>query len=350
MYTVKRITIFLSCIVVLLSSFVFSSSAAIEFSEPDFYIEDFNAVMTPNTPSILATNPVYSYVASNSFVFDNKFYTSDSFLFHEDLPYGKDTAVISFLKPGSAVYLFFVDSRKLADVYLGHNESNGYCKISIVSESKIYRIGYGVEKANPISCGGVTGLTDYGVTHNTFSSGYENWTYNYPLIAGNFDVCVSSNNSNLAVCNLVDGEAFDGTYGIAPYPSRDILNTINQQESNSTLKSLLAKIKSLPSDIASSIQGFFTSLKNYLLYFQEEEPDRVYPFSNLLRSFTLFFSDHLNNFERFNTQLSNSYSDIVDYIISGREISQRFLGALPLIEAFLFFFIAFCVVRKVVGR
>lgn len=118
--------------------------------------------------------------------------------------------------------------------------------------------------------------------------------------------------------------------------------TIEQQQA-STSKGILGALKELPS----KIKGFFDDLKNYLLYFQADKPEHVNPFANILDSVQTFFDEQCNNL-----------ADFTDYVDSftGLEFFSSFASIFDLINSSmilrLFFICAWIlfVVRKVVGR
>lgn len=128
-----------------------------------------------------------------------------------------------------------------------------------------------------------------------------------------------------------------------------------------TQKSMLDTLKNLPSKIASSIKGFFTNLgdrisgffenlKNYLLYFQETKPEHVNPFADILTDVKTFFDNQIDDVGDFKNSLTSTLNNVVSYIESGSGIINTFLSAVPVLSAFVTFFVVFCIVRKVIGR
>lgn len=136
--------------------------------------------------------------------------------------------------------------------------------------------------------------------------------------------------------------------------------TLSQIEAE-TSKGIWDSIKELPTKIADSIKGFFTSLgdrisvffdnlKNYLLYFQETKPEYVNPFNNLLSDVNSFFDEQMSDLDDFKNSLTSTLNNVVTYIESGSGIVNSVLTAVPMLSAFVTFFVVFCIVRKVIGR
>ncbi len=134
-----------------------------------------------------------------------------------------------------------------------------------------------------------------------------------------------------------------------------------EQRQHETSKGIWESIKSLPSAIANAIKSFFTNLgdrisgffdnlKNYLLYFQPTEPEHINPFGDVLKNIKSFFDDQMSDVGDFKKSLNSTLSNVVQYIESGSGIINSFLTAVPLLSAFVTFFVVFCIVRKVVGR
>ena len=114
---------------------------------------------------------------------------------------------------------------------------------------------------------------------------------------------------------------------------------------------LTNKIQGFFTDLTNKIQGFFTTLKNYLLWFNADgENSYSNPFENLLDDLKIKIDGYVKDVEAFNATLDDTLSGVVGYIEQGSTAIQMFLTGVPLISAFLLFFIVFCVVRKVVGR
>lgn len=117
-----------------------------------------------------------------------------------------------------------------------------------------------------------------------------------------------------------------------------------------TNKSIWQTLKEVPGNILNGIQVYLTNLKNYLLYFSKDEPLHVNPFSNILTNIQTFFSGQMNNITSFKNSLSDRVNDVADYIQSGTSIAQSIIVGVPVLSAFVSFFVVFCVVRKVIGR
>lgn len=103
-------------------------------------------------------------------------------------------------------------------------------------------------------------------------------------------------------------------------------------------------------DLWTNISDFFTTFKNYVLYFQPTKPEHNNPFSNIFDKFYTFADDYYYYFELFALDIDSAFDNIVSYIESGSGMISQFLNALPIVEAFIFFFVVFCIIRKVVGR
>lgn len=121
---------------------------------------------------------------------------------------------------------------------------------------------------------------------------------------------------------------------------------ILQQEQNETSKGILGTLKEIPD----KIQSFFESLKNYLLYFQDTEPEHVNPFSGILDGISSFFDEQLGDTEEFKTSLNTTFDNVSGYIETGSNIINKLLNGVPILNTVLIFFLAFAVIRKVVGR
>lgn len=119
-----------------------------------------------------------------------------------------------------------------------------------------------------------------------------------------------------------------------------------QEVEQETQSNILASIKNLPNKIA----GFFDDLKNYLLYFQAEKPEHVNPFEGILNDVQSFFDGKFNSTSDFKGSLNTVFDDVSSYISAGSSVINKLLNGVPLLNAFLIFFIVVAVIRKVVGR
>ncbi len=129
-------------------------------------------------------------------------------------------------------------------------------------------------------------------------------------------------------------------------PSQESINQQLQEEENKTSKGILETLKEIPD----KIQGFFESLKNYLLYFQDTEPEHVNPFSGILDGISSFFDEQLQDTDEFKSSLNTTFENVKGYIETGSNIINKLLGGVPILNTVLIFFLAFAVIRKVVGR
>lgn len=125
--------------------------------------------------------------------------------------------------------------------------------------------------------------------------------------------------------------------------------TIEQQQA-STSKGIWQTLKELPSTLMEKIEGFFNNFLNYILYFQADKPEHVNPFANILDGIQSFFDGQMNDVTDFKNSLNSTLENVVTYIESGSGVINTFLTAVPLLSAFVTFFVVFCIIRKVIGR
>lgn len=121
--------------------------------------------------------------------------------------------------------------------------------------------------------------------------------------------------------------------------------TLEQIEQD-TQKGIWQSIKEIPDKIG----GFFESLKNYLLYFQDTEPEHVNPFAGILDSIQGFFDEQIGDTQDFKDSLNETLDKVSSYIETGSSVINKLLSGVPLLNAFVIFFLVFAVIRKVVGR
>lgn len=115
-------------------------------------------------------------------------------------------------------------------------------------------------------------------------------------------------------------------------------------------KGIWGTLKDLPGALMEKIEGFFNNFLNYILYFQADKPEHVNPFANILDGIQSFFDEQMNDVADFKNSLNSTLSNVVTYIESGSGVINTFLTAVPLLSAFVTFFVVFCIVRKVIGR
>ena len=102
--------------------------------------------------------------------------------------------------------------------------------------------------------------------------------------------------------------------------------------------------------ISAVTSWLFDNLINYLLYFQPTKPEHVNPFADILTDVKLFFDEQMSDVGDFKNSLSSTLNNVVTYIDTGSGVVNTFLTAVPMLSAFITFFVVFCIVRKVIGR
>lgn len=374
MQTIKKVILVVICLVVLLTSFVAPISAT-ELPDADIPFtpyEDMIDVLDPYAPMPLI-EAQYAFYADNEFRFNNLVYEDVNFLYREYLPYGDDTVVIGFRKDESVIYLLFFDAKSTNIFGFAWNPNTGYCAYQFQSLAPVYRIAYSLKYGYPVSFASATGLTDAGVSVETLPSGAKSYYMSYTFIAGDFHVTMTPNYLNsVGLVKNVEGVAYDPVFGldfgVGVYPSVSTKGDLVQQEQNDLIeegnqntKGIWDSIKELPTKIADSIKGFFISLgdrisgffenlKNYLLYFQETKPEHVNPFADILTDVKSFFDEQMSDVGDFKNSLTSTLNNVVTYIETGSGVVNTFLSAVPVLSAFITFFVVFCIVRKVIGR
>lgn len=374
MQTIKKVILVVICLVVLLTSLVLPSVAVdIKFQVEDLFpielpdtpMQDLIDVWDPYAPMLMLTqtqNWLGDASKLDGFQLSKAVLNSPHFIYADDLPFGSDTLVFGFRNNiNTAIYFIYLNAKAHNIVLQTWNENNGRCAINVMSDSPIYRIGYGMAQGNLISFNGHTGLTDAGTRVNDTNV----WSFPYTFIANDF-YCIATSNlydpegdSTLIIGDSVNYyESTEGIdFDVDIYPSINDKNNLLQQEQNDlieegneTSKGIWNSIKELPSKIADSISGLFDKLINYLLYFQETKPEHVNPFADILTDVKSFFNDQMSDVGDFKNSLSSTLNNVVTYIETGSGVVNTFLTAVPMLSAFITFFVVFCIVRKVIGR
>ena len=352
MQTIKKVILVVICLVVLLTSFLTPVAAvdtidsdSLPPCEPTPY-QDIIDVFGPYYMMPLI-DQVYAFLASDDFGINDYVYSTGEFIYYEDLPYGMDTVVVGFRLATNALYLFFMDSSVPGTVIQRWSDT-GYCNVTVRSSSPIYRIGFSLKSSNLISFSGYTGLIDTG----TYVEPLGRYQFNYTFIAGDFYNIVTPNYKKniLMQCIPDTNVSLTPLFGVGKYPLRADYEAALQKEQNETSKGIWDSIKELPSKIADSISGLFDKLINYLLYFQETKPEHVNPFADILTDVKSFFNDQMSDVGDFKNSLSSTLNNVVTYIETGSGVVNTFLTAVPMLSAFITFFVVFCIVRKVIGR
>lgn len=337
MKVIKFITVLIAVVVLLSNSF---SVLAVDFTTDYFDIEE-NLYFNSNDASVsLMADIEYTYTASNDFGISEAMLSSDQFLYLDDLPYGKDSLIIAGRVP--TVTYFFVLNSKVDNIIGYENASNGRVRIALYSKDTIYRYAFIIDSGSFASFSGSKGLTECA---NQLSSGSDDLFeqalisdgyktgYGYTFPAFDCLCTVSPNNSNLTYMFT------SIPYGIDTYPTRESVSL-------DTEKGILSTLKTIPDKIG----DFFEDLKNYLLYFQADEPEHVDPFEGILTDVQSFFESRMNGTSDFKDSLNSTFDNVSSYINTGSSVINKLLQGVPLLNAFLIFFLVVAVVRKVVGR
>lgn len=423
MKTIKRLVIFLTCFVVLLSSFVFNYSALeydpytgfeFDFDTDKYYdpytgqemIYDESEDLWYSPYKSLEFEPISTYrlTSPNFSDFDiNKLpwlempsYVQE-IVNAERIPSGK--VATDYSGEYKLPFMVIIVDGTYCHIYTGYNlmvavrytteeqkENDTPFRYSIISRKS------GITANNAVCYRARYRISDYTLyedwksvspvsTGNTFD-----WYYNFEYDISNRDfyfygvngtyqdrilevVKLNSGQESLfpqyvIVNNPVSGFA-SGTIVYHPDVWLGYIGTFTPPSAEAlehqTQKGILDTLKSIPTNIANSIKGFFTSLgdrignfftslKNYLLYFQETEPEHVNPFKDITMSIEDFFDEKIGDFYAFKTTLNSSLDNIIDYVSTGSGIVNQFLTGLPIVTAFITFFVVFFIVRKVVGR
>lgn len=379
MKLIKQITCLVVCFVLLSSSFMVGYAA----EDLTFPSEHYYATLYPNAgvysvATLSDIVPQYDWYANSSFSFSDAILSGDDFILYEDLPYGLDTIVVC-CNYGFTVLLFFLngDATVVPSLIETWN-ANGKCMIALMSTSPIFRIGYNTGSGKPIQFLSYTGLTN---DNNTITQidDVKYYGFSYTFSENDIYLSLTNNSKDMDKTITLNGDTLEAEYGIFTYPTRANLNQQLQQEQTETsksiwetLKSVLEYIKNLPSNIADSIKtffselgdrisgffnslgdrmsDFFTTLKNYLLYFQYTEPEHVNPFSGILDGISSFFDEQLEDTDEFKSSLNTTFDNVSGYIETGSNIINKLLNGVPILNTVLIFFLAFAVIRKVVGR
>lgn len=356
---------------------------------PQFSSNADNAYISTFEP---AAPTDYTVSGSTTFGMNSTILTGSSFIFHENLPYGLNSSVLSFTShETNNTYHLVTDAN--ADTHYFRNwtySSNGKFTVTLVSSCPIYRIGYVANTGGLAGFGGVYGLTKCSSNFDASNLVHYNakyyvdkgyYFYSYDVRVGGCSISISNNSTYL---NIDDSLSFPHSYGT--YPTADTLSQILQNEQNDllqegnetsksifdTLKSVLEYIKDLPSNIANSIKKFFTdlgdrisgffenlsenisgyfdTLKNYLLYFQATKPEHNNPFAGILSGIKSFFDEQIADTDDFKDSLNDTFDNVSGYIETGSNVINKLLSGVPILNTVLIFFLVFAVVRKVVGR
>jgi len=321
------------------------------------YITSF----TPKAPNS------YTVTGSTTFGINSKIITNDDFIFHENLPYGLDSLVVSFTLNDLHNYHYITDSK--ADVVFLRNwnwSETEKLRVTMISSEPIYRVAYNGTTGNYASMNSASGLVASDVS-STFSPGSTSWHsiveyyinkgyhyYTYSIPIGNIAISISNNSVNLKIDDTL---TFAHSYGA--FPTADTLTQYLMNEQNNlinegnqtnksiweTLKSVLEYIKNLPTNIANSIKsfftelgdrisGFFTTLSNNIKGFFTSLGDRISVFfdnlANKIKSFFLpsegFFDTYTEDFQNFFADRLGLLYELPEAVIG---ILQQFIDYSP---------------------
>lgn len=229
--------------------------------------------------------------------------------------------------------------------------------------SQTYEITSNWKKLSPAAVGNNGNIVRFTNNIVPSSASYDYYVYGGNGITLKSDVVLisyptvssgsTSSNSMRYTCNNILGfESNSFLYGpddYSAYFGTFVPKTAEQQDAD-TKKGIWESIKALPGQIANAIKGFFEDLKNYLLYFQANKPEHVNPFNNILIDVQTFFDNQMADVSAFKDSLTSTLNNVVSYISTGSGIINSILTGVPILSAFVIFFVVFAIVRKVVGR
>lgn len=275
----RRAVCFLLCLCFCFYSVSLSCFAGSSFSEEIISDEILALSVDEYAVSTLATTSTYNFIGCGSFGITDTMMSNSSFLFHEDLPYGKDTAIIGLRYASSSwLLLILVNGADSSCTIYQMLQSSGKPRIQVLSLSPIYTVAFN-NQGDFVSWGGYDKVT--AVHNDTVTSGDMTlYSFRRNLNADNVNFTLSDNKylDYYDLYQVVDDEYLDtASFSFDTYPTRSYFNSQLQVEQNKTsnniwetLKSVLEYIKNLPSNIANSIKGFFTDLGDRISGFFEK--------------------------------------------------------------------------------
>ncbi len=396
MQFIKRFVVVLTCIVVLLSSFINPAAAFYDpFTGEEMLFDAENGIYySPYKPldyepfqPFLLTSPSYPDVDPINLPW------MEMPDFVQDILYGEPQGSVtnaSYSGVYKVPFLFIIVSPDVIHVYAGWN----------ISISALYRSSQEVIDNTPNSIY-ITGIKAIGQVwdnavcyHAYYDHRYKlltNWASVDPVSVGDNDKIVRYGYLVLAPEDPRDYYVY-GYNGIGPgrtltsiqvYEDSSVYTRIRavgdpvagfangkyldmqvnfnsyigyitpptpDEISASTSKGIWETLKEVPGDIISGITSALTTMLNMILYFQKDKPVHENPFENILGGIQSFFDEQMNDVTDFKNSLNSTLENVVTYIESGSGVINTFLTAVPLLSAFVTFFVVFCIVRKVIGR
>ena len=180
---------------------------------------------------------------------------------------------------------------------------------------------------------------------NNIGPGYASAAF--PVTTDSFPRIYGVNNSEYGFAG--NSFVYKPDYYTSAYFSSFVPSTYEEKQLD-TQKGIWATLKEVPGQILEGVKGFLTNMLNYLLYFQPTKPEHVNPFADILTDVKIFFDNQIDDVGDFKNSLTSTLNNVVSYIESGSGIINTFLSAVPVLSAFVTFFVVFCIVRKVIGR
>lgn len=258
-------------------------------------MQDLIDVWDPYAPMLMLTqtqNWLGDASKLDGFQLSKAVLNSPHFIYADDLPFGSDTLVFGFRNNiNTAIYFIYLNAKAHNIILQTWNANNGRCGVEIMSDSPIYRIGYGMAQGNLISFNGHTGLTDAGTRVNDTNV----WSFPYTFIANDF-YCIATSNlydpegdSTLIIGDSVNYyESTEGIdFDVDIYPSINDKNNLLQQEQNDlieegnklqeeqneTSKGIWESIKSIPDMIGEKLKSLFIPSDNFFSTYVSEFQD-----------------------------------------------------------------------------
>lgn len=343
----RKLLIFLVCVVIASSS-LFHAQAASAPALPE--LSGFDGQLDYDE----SLEPDFSFFASGNVIepvtfwgLDNIVLTSN-YVSLSDFDF-KNVQVFGFLGLNTlGAFYIYLNRDDLIEYSIWENPDTHRFAFQFVSYSPIYGVAFNQSTGEPVSFASHVGLTQQSSVgiHGSLVNGkvYNNvHIFTYTLIDKSFGI-VTNKSISKYVWN-VDYDVTQYYFGAASaYPTPETYSELKEDERHEETGSWISRL-------GDRISEFFETLKNWLLWFSADGQDSyTNPFSDILSDIQLFFDKQVSDTNDFKDSLSDTLDNVVGYISSGSGVISSVLTGVPILSAFVAFFVVFAVIRKVVGR